>query len=358
MGAQRPAASSRPTPQSTEANLGCATAPPFTEMRDDAATLVRRGDHYAPPEMETPPAELDQDAIAEKFAPQFEATENIRAYAWTNRPQDRASDGKAYKAIIFAIFARATLTYRGILQLCRGGYTEQADMLTRSLFEDMAIALWVSLEDHHDEVADLLQAHNDFGRLLAADSLDKHVDWLGPVPFDVDDIEALEKRRPEFEKLFGEHGHKSWITKSLWQVLNEIEHLWEDEERRKQELWGYYALGHRLNNLKLHSSAFSLNQAAKKSSPEEGNEVIRLGASPNDEEPAMIRSLYGAMFTYGRITRLIIEETGGDVDAFDTFYDNQLDLAYKLAPSRRTKIGRNDLCPCGSGKKYKVCHGA
>jgi hypothetical protein len=23
----------------------------------------------------------------------------------------------------------------------------------------------------------------------------------------------------------------------------------------------------------------------------------------------------------------------------------------------RTKVGRNDLCPCGSGKKYKKCHG-
>ena len=22
------------------------------------------------------------------------------------------------------------------------------------------------------------------------------------------------------------------------------------------------------------------------------------------------------------------------------------------------KIGRNELCPCGSGKKYKQCHGA
>ena len=22
------------------------------------------------------------------------------------------------------------------------------------------------------------------------------------------------------------------------------------------------------------------------------------------------------------------------------------------------KIGRNDKCPCGSGKKYKKCHGA
>ncbi|MFI5369852.1 MAG: SEC-C metal-binding domain-containing protein, partial [Spirochaetia bacterium] len=21
------------------------------------------------------------------------------------------------------------------------------------------------------------------------------------------------------------------------------------------------------------------------------------------------------------------------------------------------KVGRNDLCPCGSGKKYKYCHG-
>ena len=30
------------------------------------------------------------------------------------------------------------------------------------------------------------------------------------------------------------------------------------------------------------------------------------------------------------------------------------------APSKnakRLKIGRNELCPCGSGKKYKKCHG-
>jgi preprotein translocase subunit SecA len=29
------------------------------------------------------------------------------------------------------------------------------------------------------------------------------------------------------------------------------------------------------------------------------------------------------------------------------------------AQQRRTgeKVGRNDLCPCGSGKKYKKCHG-
>ena len=28
------------------------------------------------------------------------------------------------------------------------------------------------------------------------------------------------------------------------------------------------------------------------------------------------------------------------------------------AATASQKIGRNDACPCGSGKKYKHCHGA
>ena len=27
-------------------------------------------------------------------------------------------------------------------------------------------------------------------------------------------------------------------------------------------------------------------------------------------------------------------------------------------PKTTVKVGRNELCPCGSGKKYKKCHGA
>jgi preprotein translocase subunit SecA len=40
------------------------------------------------------------------------------------------------------------------------------------------------------------------------------------------------------------------------------------------------------------------------------------------------------------------------------------DEASNGKPSRRpavksaAKVGRNDPCPCGSGKKYKNCHGA
>ena len=32
--------------------------------------------------------------------------------------------------------------------------------------------------------------------------------------------------------------------------------------------------------------------------------------------------------------------------------------SYKVEPSQSNKVGRNTACPCGSGKKYKKCHGA
>ena len=36
-------------------------------------------------------------------------------------------------------------------------------------------------------------------------------------------------------------------------------------------------------------------------------------------------------------------------------YDQVVDNVKALISK---KIGRNDPCPCGSGKKYKICHGS
>ena len=33
-------------------------------------------------------------------------------------------------------------------------------------------------------------------------------------------------------------------------------------------------------------------------------------------------------------------------------------LTFKTAPRQIPQIGRNEPCPCGSGKKYKDCHAA
>jgi preprotein translocase subunit SecA len=49
------------------------------------------------------------------------------------------------------------------------------------------------------------------------------------------------------------------------------------------------------------------------------------------------------------------EQGGQDGQPFPTGGE-----AIKIQPIRRAepKVGRNDVCPCGSGKKYKKCHGA
>ncbi|MEO7010163.1 MAG: SEC-C metal-binding domain-containing protein, partial [Caldimonas sp.] len=48
------------------------------------------------------------------------------------------------------------------------------------------------------------------------------------------------------------------------------------------------------------------------------------------------------------------------VAAVADLYDLTSELRYKVDTVRRDtpKVGRNDPCPCGSGKKFKQCHGA
>ena len=38
-------------------------------------------------------------------------------------------------------------------------------------------------------------------------------------------------------------------------------------------------------------------------------------------------------------------------------YGDDTTVATRVATDDVPKVGRNDPCPCGSGKKYKNCHG-
>lgn len=64
------------------------------------------------------------------------------------------------------------------------------------------------------------------------------------------------------------------------------------------------------------------------------------------------------------------EEANEEVASYEKLYQDLIDErnnsfssvpSYSLNSSNKTKksqkIGRNDNCPCGSGKKYKLCHG-
>ena len=61
------------------------------------------------------------------------------------------------------------------------------------------------------------------------------------------------------------------------------------------------------------------------------------------------------------------EENGGDAARIKALRDEFAILKaasptkwteHKAIPITSVKVGRNDPCPCGSGKKYKKCHGA
>jgi uncharacterized protein len=53
------------------------------------------------------------------------------------------------------------------------------------------------------------------------------------------------------------------------------------------------------------------------------------------------------------------EATEDLVFAVADLWEITRDARYKVQPVRRDapKVGRNDPCPCGSGKKFKACHG-
>ena len=57
--------------------------------------------------------------------------------------------------------------------------------------------------------------------------------------------------------------------------------------------------------------------------------------------------------------RLILPSTQTAIEAFDAAIDGRRPGEHRGPLVREApKVGRNDPCPCGSGQKYKRCHGA
>jgi Phytanoyl-CoA dioxygenase (PhyH)/SEC-C motif len=82
-----------------------------------------------------------------------------------------------------------------------------------------------------------------------------------------------------------------------------------------------------------------------------GNHVRRIPLDMRlehyNEIPASVRPLLSRAFSYAMLTRW------GEVDA----PARAVQHPSANAPSLAGRVGRNDPCPCGAGKKYKHCHG-
>ncbi|MEM0945754.1 MAG: SEC-C metal-binding domain-containing protein, partial [Pseudomonadota bacterium] len=79
------------------------------------------------------------------------------------------------------------------------------------------------------------------------------------------------------------------------------------------------------------------------------------------EHQARIEAMQEEMRRRADIQRRLAEERGGPgataVDVLEPEVRVARDQRDPLRPETWGKVGRNELCPCGSGKKYKHCHG-
>ncbi|MCE3278704.1 MAG: secA [Bacteroidetes bacterium] len=80
---------------------------------------------------------------------------------------------------------------------------------------------------------------------------------------------------------------------------------------------------------------------------------------PNENENTMQQAKAAAPKRVEQIQTSRTEVSSSNNNTGNQNNQNEAPVQQKIQPTVRTeqKIGRNDACPCGSGKKYKNCHG-
>ena len=68
-------------------------------------------------------------------------------------------------------------------------------------------------------------------------------------------------------------------------------------------------------------------------------------------------NLAAAQATMQDFTRTIQRKKEREMEAMQFLGGDSSTSSADSSPVRNAKVGRNDPCPCGSGKKYKQCHG-
>lgn len=257
--------------------------------------------------------QLDPAEAERTFPVEFLACRDLLRFAWERRPTQPT---KPFGYLLLAIFARSTLTYQAVMHLCRGGYGEQADMLNRSLFEDMATAHWVSLWPV--EAIERLEMHHQHSRVLWNRVVERR-----PGLGDAVELDLAPETVAELDELFGRHGTRSWTGLGMWDLIGEIEQLWPDDQGREQ-LWRFYELAHRANNQKLHLTAFSLNRTVR--AREEGDEVTFEYATRPSLEPGgpVSPALFGAFWIYWQLVSLIWDVFGTPQDELTALVESHL----------------------------------
>ncbi len=265
------------------------------------------------------------------------AAEMMEASPWRGRP---VRDSQPADRLIAAEAARGLKTYRGSLDASLGGFGPQAAMLNRALFEGMATTCWACRNPKL--AAERFAKHQCHHRALWS----KRYLASGVIQAPLPDLPGPREMR-ELDRLFGRWGDKLWCGMPLHKLVDEISEQWDDRMRLK----GFFVIAHASNNELQHTTVRSIMQPVR-----ETDTNFQVDAGPSLQ--GVQQALHGALWTYAYMLRAVADyfEVHGRGVIMSLFQRCE-SVFWPLDSDLLRKTGRNDQCPCGSGRKFKHCHG-
>ena len=153
------------------------------------------------------------------------------------------------------------------------------------------------------------------------------------------------------------------IEKSV--LLQSVDRLWREhlvtlDHLRSVIGWRGFAQRDPLNEYK--QEAFDLFQAmlvqpapGRHRAAHARRDRPRGGRTPEPELPPMAMHHMDETSGFDEFTAAMLAQADGQMAISDAAATGERD---PNDPRTWGKVGRNEACPCGSGKKYKHCHGA
>jgi hypothetical protein len=262
------------------------------------------------------------------------AREIVEPEEWRGRGLD---DSKPTDRVIAMESARSLKTYRGALDAILGGFGPQAAMLNRSLFEGMTVAYWVRANP--ELAAERFEQHAKHSRSMWAQRFDVLVDDPGILDL------PTEEEQKALDKIFGPWGTKLWVGLPMHKVIDAIQDEWSEP----MELRKFFAIAYADTVETQHTSVLSLSRQV---ATDDTNFILDSGPSLRQ----IPQALYGALWPFGHLLMLVAEYFVIEArERIAPLVEQSKAIFYPIPQSEQP--GRNDLCPCGSGKKYKKCHG-
>jgi hypothetical protein len=295
-----------------------------------------------------------REKLERDFDLELQAVRNLDALSdrLIARWAEQAGNRNAADRILTLSIARGTTTFKACQRLVLGGFGREAMMLNRSMFEGMAVAHWVAANP--ELAAPRFDEANEFEIFLLRKRIANEAPDLpqpkGPGELTDEEADAAAKK-------FGRNNERLWTGhRNIWELVDDIEDQWE--ESGKTALRVYLRDEHQRNTKQMHASASALADLTLDSLTPRGDRTgmtVRLGPGPEELDGALL----GAFFIQANLLSLLVShyELGADAEAQVELITTENQFAFAVIDPDATKnTGRNDPCPCGSGKKFKNCH--